>query len=153
MSRVVNGIGGAVVGMSGGDYHSLVFTAEGHVLAFGGKGPFATCGGLGLGVGVAEALTPTAIDGITMRADAKQVELLGRLIEGSETKKEEAAARHAAEVEETAARHAAEVEEAAARYAEELRRIEEDKERQTATKAALEKQIADKATEAAEGKE
>jgi hypothetical protein len=32
-----------------------------------------------------------------------------------------------------------------------LRRIEEDKERHTTTKAALEKQIADKATEAAEG--
>ena len=66
MPRVVGGIGGAVVGMSGGGYHSLVFTAEGRVLAFGGKGPFAACGGLGLGAGVKEALTPTAIDGITI---------------------------------------------------------------------------------------
>ena len=64
--RVVGGVEGAVVGMSGSGYHSLVTTAEGRVLAFGGKGPFAACGGLGLGVGVAEALTPTAIDGITM---------------------------------------------------------------------------------------
>ena len=64
--RVVNGIGGAVVGMSGGDSHSLVTTEEGRVLAFGGKSPFAACGGLGLGAGVAEALTSTAIDGITM---------------------------------------------------------------------------------------
>jgi hypothetical protein len=36
------------------------------VLAFGGKAPFATCGGLGLGAGVVEALTPTTINGITM---------------------------------------------------------------------------------------
>ena len=36
--RVVGGIGGAVVGMAGGTYHSLVTTAEGRVLAFGGGG-------------------------------------------------------------------------------------------------------------------
>jgi alpha-tubulin suppressor-like RCC1 family protein len=60
--RVVNGIEGAVVGMAGGDRHSLVTTAEGRVLAFG-SGANAR---LGLGAGVVEALTPTAIDGITM---------------------------------------------------------------------------------------
>jgi alpha-tubulin suppressor-like RCC1 family protein len=64
--RVVNGIGGAVAGMAGGERHSLVTTAEGRVLAFGGKGPYVENGGLGLGAGVEEALTPTAIDGITM---------------------------------------------------------------------------------------
>jgi alpha-tubulin suppressor-like RCC1 family protein len=64
--RVVSGIEGAVTGMSGGDNHSLVTTAEGGVLLFGGKGPFVTCGGLGLGAGVQQALTPTTIDGITM---------------------------------------------------------------------------------------
>jgi alpha-tubulin suppressor-like RCC1 family protein len=60
--RVVGGIDGAVVGMTGGSTHSLVTTAEGCVLAFG-------CGGrgrLGLGAEVGEALVPTAIDGITM---------------------------------------------------------------------------------------
>jgi alpha-tubulin suppressor-like RCC1 family protein len=60
--RVVGGIGGAVVGMSGGGLHSLVTTAEGCVLAFG----YGESGRLGLGEGVHEALTPTAIDGITM---------------------------------------------------------------------------------------
>jgi alpha-tubulin suppressor-like RCC1 family protein len=64
--RVVGGIEGAVTGMSGGFSHSLVTTAEGRVLAFGGKAPFAAFGGLGLGAGVHEALTPTTIDGITM---------------------------------------------------------------------------------------
>jgi alpha-tubulin suppressor-like RCC1 family protein len=59
--RVVGGIGGAVVGMAGGDHHSLVTTAEGRVLVFGSG-----ASGLGLGAGVEEALTPTAIDGITM---------------------------------------------------------------------------------------
>ena len=62
--RVVGDIGGAVVGMSGGTSHSLVTTAEGRVLVFGygrsGRGI------LGLGAGVRDALTPTAIDGITM---------------------------------------------------------------------------------------
>ena len=60
--RVVGGIGGAVVGMAGGGSHSLVTTAEGRVLVFGAGGR----GCLGLGAGVMEALTPTAIDGITM---------------------------------------------------------------------------------------
>jgi alpha-tubulin suppressor-like RCC1 family protein len=60
--RVVGGIGGAV-GMAGGGSHSLVTTAEGRVLAFGGMGGN---GCLGLGAGVEEALTPTAIDGITV---------------------------------------------------------------------------------------
>ena len=63
MPRVVDGIGGAVVGMSGGgQYHSLLTTAEGRVLSFGSGAN----GRLGLGEGVEEALTPTAIDGITM---------------------------------------------------------------------------------------
>jgi alpha-tubulin suppressor-like RCC1 family protein len=60
--RVVDGIEGAVVGMACGTTHSLVTTAEGRVLAFGSGGS----GRLGLGAGVEEALTPTAIDGITM---------------------------------------------------------------------------------------
>jgi alpha-tubulin suppressor-like RCC1 family protein len=64
--RVVGTIEGAVVGIAGSSSHSLVTTAEGRVLAFGGKAPFAPCGGLGLGAGVEEALTPTAIDGITV---------------------------------------------------------------------------------------
>jgi alpha-tubulin suppressor-like RCC1 family protein len=64
--RVVGAIEGAVVGIAGSSSHSLVTTAEGRVLAFGGKAPFASCGGLGLGAGVEEALTPTAIDGITV---------------------------------------------------------------------------------------
>ena len=64
--RVVEGIEGAVTGMSGGNKHSLVTTAEGRVMAFGGKGEFATSGGLGLGEGVEEALSPTTIDGIIM---------------------------------------------------------------------------------------
>ena len=128
--RVVGGIEGAVVGMAGAERHSLVTTAEGRVLAFG----LGRHGRLGLGAGVEEALTPMAIDGITAGegADVNRVEELGRLIEESETKKEEAAAR----------------------YAEELRRIEEDQERHKAEKAALEKKIADKATEdAREGEE
>jgi alpha-tubulin suppressor-like RCC1 family protein len=60
--RVVDGIGGAVVGMAGGDSHSLVTMVEGRVLAFGTGGS----GRLGLGAEVEEALTPTAIDGITL---------------------------------------------------------------------------------------
>jgi alpha-tubulin suppressor-like RCC1 family protein len=60
--RVVDGIGGAVTGMAGGNFHSLVTTAEGRVLTFGAGGN----GRLGLGAGVGEALTPTAIAGITM---------------------------------------------------------------------------------------
>ena len=60
--RVVDGKDGAVVGMSGGGYHSLVTIGEGRVLSFG----MGEDGRLGLGEGVHEALTPTAIDGITM---------------------------------------------------------------------------------------
>ena len=60
--RVVEGIEGAVVGMTCGAFHSLVTTAEGRVLAFGSGGG----GRLGLGAEVEEVLTPTAIDGITM---------------------------------------------------------------------------------------
>jgi alpha-tubulin suppressor-like RCC1 family protein len=63
--RVVDGIGGPVVGMSGGNTHSLVTTAEGRVLVFGYGGDAR----LGLGAGVEEALTPTAIDGITLGED------------------------------------------------------------------------------------
>ena len=59
--RVVEEIG-EVTGMSGGRNTSLVTTAEGRVLAFG----YGWSGGLGLGAGVTEALTPTAIDGITI---------------------------------------------------------------------------------------
>jgi alpha-tubulin suppressor-like RCC1 family protein len=60
--RAVGGIEGAVTGMAGGSVHSLVTTGEGRVLAFGSG----VSGRLGLGAGVQEALTPTAIDGITM---------------------------------------------------------------------------------------
>jgi alpha-tubulin suppressor-like RCC1 family protein len=60
--RVVDGVGGAVTGMSGGDFHSLVTTAEGRVLTFGAGGN----GRLGLGTVVVQTLTPTAIDGIAM---------------------------------------------------------------------------------------
>ena len=72
--RVLGGIEGAVTGMSGGVIHSLVTTAEGRVLAFGGKASFAACGGLGLGAGVDEALTPTAIDGITVGEGGEETE-------------------------------------------------------------------------------
>ena len=62
MPRVVDGIVGAMVGMASGYHHSLVTTVEGRVVAFG-RG---ASGCLGLGAGVTEALTPTAINGITM---------------------------------------------------------------------------------------
>jgi hypothetical protein len=68
--RVVDGIGGAVAGMAGGEYQSLVTTVEGRVLVFGYGGD----GRLGLGVGVAEALTPTAIEGITMNEGGEETE-------------------------------------------------------------------------------
>jgi alpha-tubulin suppressor-like RCC1 family protein len=68
--RVVNGIGGAVTGMAGGEGHSLVTTAEGHVLVFGSGGD----GRLGLGAGVGGALTPTAIEGITMGEGGEEPE-------------------------------------------------------------------------------
>ena len=69
------------MGMAGGDAHSLVTTAEGRVLAFGSNGeeqyedsdgeeldePVVVLDGrLGLGAAVIEALTPTAINGITI---------------------------------------------------------------------------------------
>ena len=139
--RVVDGIGGAVVGMAGGSYCSLVTTAEGRVLAFGGKGPedaHAECGGLGLGAGVQEALTPTAIDGITVGDRAGRVEELGRMIDEYEEKKAEVVARHA---------------EVAAQQAEELRRMEEEHNEHKVAKAALEKEAADEAMEGKEGKE
>ena len=68
--RVVGGIGGAVVGMAGGNKHSLVTTAEGRVLAFG----YGEYGRLGLGAGVDCALNPTAIDGITMGEEEVEAE-------------------------------------------------------------------------------
>ena len=71
-----------VSAITGGWHHSLVITAEGGVLAFGYNGEdhqeydsdaeelgepfFAVDGRAGLGEGVQEALTPTAIDGITI---------------------------------------------------------------------------------------
>jgi alpha-tubulin suppressor-like RCC1 family protein len=86
--RVVGGIGEIVVGLSGGTSHSLVTTAEGRVLAFGSNGVeqnwedsdgedepvFVVDGQLGLGAGVEEALTPTAIDGITMGEGEEETE-------------------------------------------------------------------------------
>jgi hypothetical protein len=59
-----------MVGMAGGERHSLVTTAEGRVLAFGSGAN----GRLGLGAGVEEALTPTAIDGITMGEGGEETE-------------------------------------------------------------------------------
>ena len=86
--RVVDGIGEKIVGTTGGWHHSLVITAEGHVLAFGGNGEedqeydsdagelgepfFAVNGRLGLAAGVEEALTPTAIDGIAVRKEGEE---------------------------------------------------------------------------------
>ena len=79
--RVVDGIEGAVVSMTGGHAHSIVITGEGRALAFGRNGEdededsdgeeldepvFVVSGALGLGVGVEEALIPTAIDGIAI---------------------------------------------------------------------------------------
>ena len=64
--RVVDGIVGAAVGVAVGTDYSLVSTAEGLVLAFGSEGNGHGNGCLGLGAGVTEALTPTAIDGITL---------------------------------------------------------------------------------------
>jgi hypothetical protein len=68
--RVVGGIEGAVVGMAGGFSHSIVTTIDGRVLAFGSG----ESGRLGLGVGVEEVLTPTAIDGITMGEGGEEKE-------------------------------------------------------------------------------
>ena len=128
--RVVEGIG-AVTGMAGGDSHSLGTTAEGRVLAFGSNGddnyedsdgeeldePFIDVDGrLGLGVGIEQALTPTAIDGITLDAGPGRMQELDRLIEGHGSKKKEAAAR----------------------YAESLRCLEEDLDQHKAEKAPAE---------------
>jgi alpha-tubulin suppressor-like RCC1 family protein len=68
--RVVNGIEGAVMGMASGERHSLVTTEEGRVLAFGSGAN----GRLGLGAGVEEVLTPTAIDGITIGEGGEEKE-------------------------------------------------------------------------------
>jgi alpha-tubulin suppressor-like RCC1 family protein len=85
---VVRGIEGAVLGMAGGDHHSLVGTTEGRVLGcgcngdhYGGVTRFVDSDGevqeepllvvdgrLGRGVGLEEALTLTVIDGIRMGA-------------------------------------------------------------------------------------
>jgi alpha-tubulin suppressor-like RCC1 family protein len=88
--RVVDGVEGAVAGMASGGAHSLVTTIDGRVLAFGSNGEeqyedsdgeeldepvFVVKGQLGLGAGVAVALTPTAIDGIVIgREGAEGVE-------------------------------------------------------------------------------
>ena len=79
LPRVVDGIGGVVAGIAGGAEHSVVTTVDGRVLAFGRNGyldgedsdgedwtNLVVDGRLGLGAGVAEALTPTAIDGIVI---------------------------------------------------------------------------------------
>ena len=70
-------IGSPVVGMSGGSSQSLVTTEEGRVLVFGSGVDVlgaVVSGALGLGAGVDMALTPTAIDGITMgdRTEGKE---------------------------------------------------------------------------------
>jgi alpha-tubulin suppressor-like RCC1 family protein len=85
--RVVDGVEGAVAGMASGEFHSLVTTAEGRVLAFGRNGhkdeedsdgeeleePVVVVDGrLGLGAGVGEALTPTAIDGIVIGREGEE---------------------------------------------------------------------------------
>jgi alpha-tubulin suppressor-like RCC1 family protein len=85
--RVVDGVEGAVTGMSNGYAHSLVTTIDGRVLAFGSNGYIEeedsdgeeldepvidVKGALGLGAGVAEALTPTAIDGIVIGREGEE---------------------------------------------------------------------------------
>ena len=189
--KVVDGIGGVVVGISCGYGHSLVATAGGRVLAFG-RGRE---GQLGLGAGLeadeawveavgvgaqvevqpgydedwvcahvlavsptntemqvrltssgaeiwiekdtgsvrrsAQALTPTAIDGITLEAGPGRVEELSRLIDGIGSRKEEMKARHR----------------------EEERQLEEDLGLYKTEKAALDKKAADAAMGGAEGKE
>ena len=60
MPHVVGGTG-AVMGMAGGGFHSLVTTREGRVLGFG----YNDSGQLGLGAGVEnKVLTPVAIGDI-----------------------------------------------------------------------------------------
>ena len=68
--RVVGGIEGEVVGMAGGQAHSLVATRERRVLVFGSG----RTGRLTLGAEVGEVLTPTAIDGITMGEGGEEKE-------------------------------------------------------------------------------
>jgi len=64
--RGVEGIEGAV-GVAGGVHHSVVSTDEGRVLVFGnGHGS--------LGLGVAEALAPTVIEGINTGHGDKEME-------------------------------------------------------------------------------
>jgi alpha-tubulin suppressor-like RCC1 family protein len=62
--RVVEGVRGGVRGMAAGMFHSLVVTGEGRVMACG----YEAHGSLGLGAGVAEALTPTEVVGVTVCA-------------------------------------------------------------------------------------
>jgi alpha-tubulin suppressor-like RCC1 family protein len=135
--RVVAEIGGAVVGMAGGNRHSLVTTVEGRVLAFGSGDN----GMLGLGAGVGEALTPTVIDGIALAVDdTERLERLGRLIDGYGAREEEEAARHTEQKAGEVARHAAA-----------LRRLAEDLGELKAEKSALEAKIAQE--EGMEGKD
>jgi alpha-tubulin suppressor-like RCC1 family protein len=85
--RVVDGIEGGAMGMAGGRFHSLVTTAEGRGRVFGCNGeerdedsdgeeleePVVVVDGrLGLGAGVEEALTPTAIDGIVSGREGEE---------------------------------------------------------------------------------
>jgi alpha-tubulin suppressor-like RCC1 family protein len=87
--RVVGEIRGAVTGMASGYAHSLLTTAEGRVLAFGSNGDVRdedsddeevdgpavdVDGRLGIGAVVKEAMTPTAIDGITMGQEEEGTE-------------------------------------------------------------------------------
>jgi alpha-tubulin suppressor-like RCC1 family protein len=85
--KVVGGVEGAVVGMSGGDAHSLVTTIDGRVLAFGSNGDiqeedsdgeeldepiFVVDGRLGFGAVVEEAVIPTAVDGIVIGREGEE---------------------------------------------------------------------------------
>ena len=109
-----------------------------------GEAIFLSCGRStgARGGGGGGSWTPTTIDGITLDAGPGRMEELDRLIEGHESKKEEAAARYKAESEEVAAR-----------YAESLRCLEDDLDQHKAEKAALEKKAADTAMEGKERKE
>ena len=42
--QIVDGIGGAVVGMACGGCHSWVITTQGRVLSFGGEGSYSSAG-------------------------------------------------------------------------------------------------------------
>ena len=71
--RVVNGTG-VVTGMSGGLRHSLLTTATGSVLSFGGNTEYGQIDGrLGLGAEVREALTPLVVEGITVGGGGEEV--------------------------------------------------------------------------------